>query len=90
MDDEPIATRATALMETAIDGDLVALDVERGTCFGFNATATRIWTLLETPQTVSALVETLGREFAVDRDRCRAEVEALLRQLQGQGLITLS
>lgn len=89
-EEELIASRATALMETAIAGDMVALDVERGACFGFNATATRIWALLEVPMPVGTLVDRLVREFAVDRARCRDEVVALLRRLEGQGLVRLS
>ena len=89
-DEELIASRATALMETAITGDMVALDVERGACFGFNATATRIWAVLEVPTPVAALIDRLVAEFAVDRARCRDEVIALLRQLEGQRLIRLS
>lgn len=89
-DEELVASRATALMETAIAGDMVALDVGRGACFGFNATATRIWALLEVPTPVAALIDRLVREFAVDRARCRDEVIALLRRLEDQGLVRLS
>ncbi|WP_299645810.1 PqqD family protein [Sphingomonas bacterium] len=76
-------------METAIDGDMVALDIENGACFGFNATATRIWALLDTPMPIAAVVDHLVGEFAVDRARCRDEVTALLRQLEGRGLVRL-
>lgn len=89
-DAQLVAARAAALMETTIDGDMVALDVDRGTCFGFNVTASRIWAMLETPQSIAALTDRLVHEFAVEPAQCRDEVLALLRRLESQGLVRLS
>lgn len=86
---DTLVTRTAELIETEIDGDMVALDVERGTCFGFNATASRVWALLAQPMPVSALVTQLGEEFAVDPAECETDVAMLLETLQGQGLVRL-
>lgn len=90
MDEQWIVSRAADLMQTEIDGDLVALDITNGSCFGFNATATRVWSLIETPSTVGALADRLTEEFAVERARCVQDVSALLRMLERQGLVRLS
>jgi hypothetical protein len=52
-----------------------------------NATASRVWELLATPQTISDLVGSLGREFDAAPDTLRADVTALLNELSGKGLI---
>lgn len=70
-----------------MDGELVALHVEKGTCYGFNVTATRIWNLLAEPKTEAQLYEALMAEFEVDRETCEREVAPLLRELEADGLV---
>lgn len=52
-----------------------------------NATASRVWELLATPQTLGDLVGSLGREFDAPVETLRADVTALLHELSGKGLI---
>jgi len=52
-----------------------------------NATASRVWELLATPQTIADLVGSLEREFDAPPDTLRADVMALLNELSGKGLI---
>lgn len=85
-----LVTRGSGLMETRLGGELVGLHVENGTCYAFNAMATHIWTLLETPQTVAALRDTLLAGYAVDPATCEAEVRALLNDLASDGLVTIT
>ena len=82
--------RAPGLLEAEVDGELVALHVERGTCYGFNRTATRIWALLEAPRTRAELRDALMREFAVDSATCDRELGELLDELARDGLIELN
>ena len=84
-----IASRRPGLIEAEVDGEIVALHVDNGTCYGFNATATRIWQLLETPQSLDALCAALTAEFDVEAGACADEVKALLDELAADGLIDL-
>ena len=52
-----------------------------------NASAARIWELLETPATVEALMEALGEDFDVDPHEGRQEVEAVVAEMIGKGLV---
>lgn len=74
-------------MESRIDEDLVALDVDQGTCYGFNATAARIWDMIEQPARLSHLLERLLAEFEVDRETCERELRALIGELERDGLV---
>jgi hypothetical protein len=76
-------------MESRIDEDIVALDVDRGACFGFNATAAWVWTLIEQPARLSDIRQNLLAEFRVDPDTCDRELRALLRQLEQDGLLAM-
>jgi hypothetical protein len=86
---EMVVRRSATLLEAEVDGELVALHVESGTCFGYNQSATRIWTLIEEPATVGDIRAALLQEYEIDAETCRIEVDALLKQLQEDGLVTL-
>lgn len=84
-----IVRRRAELLETEVDGELVALNVDNGTCYGFNGTATRIWALIEQPKQVSELKAALLQEFDVDPSTCEAQLNALLDELAADGLVEI-
>ena len=87
MPDSPVIRRKGDLLEAEVEGELIGLHVDNGTCYGFNATATRVWSLLEHPRSFDDLVAAITQEFDVDPATCRPEVAALLSELQSEGLI---
>lgn len=86
---DTIVTHVVELIETEVDGEIVAVDVERGECFGFNATASRVWALSREPVAVSTLLVRLGEEFDVEPAECATDVETLLTTMRDQGLIRI-
>jgi Coenzyme PQQ synthesis protein D (PqqD) len=88
--EDALIRRRGEMLEAHVDGELVALDVEKGTCYGFNRTATRIWQLLDEPRTVAALRDALLDEFEVDRDRCEAELLEALERMCRDGIVESS
>ena len=70
--------------------EVLALNIDRGQCYGFNDTASAIWELLETPQTVPAICMAIEASFEVDPDECRSEVERLLDQMVHDELVSMS
>ena len=89
MTDDIIVLRRGKMIEAEVDGELVALHVENGTCYGFNGTATRIWALTEAPKRLSELKDALLREFDVDPETCERQLRELLGELERDGLVTL-
>lgn len=90
MDPQTRIERLDALVEAEVGGEIVGLDIERGTCFGFNATATRIWQLIEVPCTFGELCDRLLDDHEVDRATCAADTAAVLGQLADDRLIVLT
>ncbi|MFN3944126.1 MAG: PqqD family protein [Allosphingosinicella sp.] len=82
-------SRAAGLLEAEVDGELIGLHVENGTCYGFNRTASLVWSMLEQPRRFGELVDELAASHHVDWDRCAAEVESLLRDLAEDGLVLI-
>ncbi|UVO55779.1 PqqD family protein [Sphingomonas sp. SUN039] len=89
MDPNTIIERIDGMVEAEVGGELVGLDIERGSCFGFNATATRIWHLVGTPQSLGTLCDALMAEHEVDRATCLADTAAVLRVMADEQLVAL-
>lgn len=89
MNEDLIVQRRDGLIQAEVDGELVALHIDKGTCYGFNVTATRIWTLIESPRRVSELRDQLVDEYDVDAETCGLEVMAVLKDLERDGLVEL-
>jgi len=83
-----VVGRKTGFIEAEIDGEVVALNIEQGTCYGMNQVASRIWKLLEVPARISVVCETLVAEYAVPDDVCEQQVLELLEELCAEGMIT--
>ena len=52
-----------------------------------NESASRIWELLETSTTLGGLVEALGEEYEFDPGAGEAEVESVVAEMMGKGLV---
>jgi hypothetical protein len=85
-----LVTRQPGMIEADAAGELVGLHVDRGVCYGFNATATRVWQLIEEPRTIDDLCATLIAEHDVDEAECRADLAALLDMLADEKLVVLT
>ena len=82
-----VYVRETQLLEAKLGDELMALDAEAGTCFGFNRVATEVWSLLESPKSFDELVAALLEEYDVDGERCGADLRELLDDLEAKGLV---
>lgn len=89
MAEDLMVARRGEMIETEVDGELVALHIDNGTCYGFNGTATRVWALIEQPRRLSELKEELLREFDVDAATCEAQLKELLDDLAADGLVEI-
>ena len=84
-----IVARRDGLSEAELDGELLGLHVERGTCYGFNGTATRIWKMIEQPTRLGALRDALLNDYDVDAETCERDLRELLRELEQDGLVSI-
>ncbi len=78
--------RREHLAATEVEGQVVMLDIDRGTYYGLGGAGSRLWTLLAQPRTLDELVQQMCADFAVDETACRADVLAFLKELIGHGL----
>ena len=74
-------------MEAELGDELVALDAEAGSCFGFNPVATSVWRLLATPRSFEQIETALLDEYDVEASHCRSELGDLIADMLSRGLI---
>ncbi len=83
-----IISRNGAVIETEIDGEIVALNIDTGNCYGLNPVGSRVWNLIATPIRISDICAQLITEYQVQADTCEQQVLDLLEELRAEGLIT--
>jgi Coenzyme PQQ synthesis protein D (PqqD) len=82
-----VVTRNGAVVETEIDGEVVALNIETGNCYGLNPVGSRVWNLMSAPIRISDICARLITEYQVQAQTCEEQVMVLLEQLRAEGLI---
>jgi hypothetical protein len=86
-EESPRIIRCDELLEADVNGEIVALHIDKGQCYGMNNVASRIWQLLAEPTSAEQICATLAKEYEVEPAACRADVDALLADLKSEGLI---
>jgi hypothetical protein len=82
-----VIKRMTSLPFQKVNDETLVVDTKTREVHLLNATATRVWELLEAPRTVDDLVGALGREFDAPEATLRDDVASLLADLGAKGLI---
>ncbi|QPC85011.1 lasso peptide biosynthesis PqqD family chaperone [Phototrophicus methaneseepsis] len=75
------------VVATEVDQDVVILNSQSGKYFGLDEVGARVWELVQTPQRVEDIVETIYNEYDVDKQQCQEDLTLLLEQLQESGLV---
>lgn len=83
----PKYQRAAMLMEAEVGDEVVGLDPQNGSCFGFNSVAASVWRALVEPHTFAELRDGLLEEYDVELADCTAELKSLLDDMTAKGLI---
>jgi hypothetical protein len=68
-------------------GETAILNVQSGVYYGLDEVGARIWELIQTPQRVSDVRDSLLNEYDVEPSQCEADLIALLSQLSEVGLV---
>lgn len=80
--------RKSGLLTADMNGEAVMMDITSGKYYNLGESGGRIWALLEDPMTLEEIVDTLLKEYAVEREVCRKEVADFLEELMKKGLAT--
>ena len=70
-----------------LDGETVLMSIQNGMYYGMDAIASRIWELIQTPQSVQQVCDSLQSEYEVPSEQCEKDVLTFLSALTDEGLI---
>ena len=83
-------TTAPHVMIRVIGDEAVILNLKSELYLGLNPVGTRMWTVLHEAPSIEAAYDSLICEYEVAPERLRQDLDDLLDQLLGQGLIQLT
>lgn len=93
MTDEPASGKPISdkpdpeVVTQRLEDELVVVHLRTNRIFVLNRTAARYWELLDSGLDSAQIQETLLREFAVDEDELRGEIESFVSRLASEELI---
>ena len=76
------------VMARQVGDETVILDLAGGTYFGLDPIGARIWQLIGEGKALGEVCEALLAEYEVSRDQLEGDMERLLQELVGKGLIS--
>jgi hypothetical protein len=87
-DDVPVVV-STRQLSTTLGDEVVILGLDDEVYYGLDGAGARVWTLLETPRSLTEIVDVLLQEFDVARERLTSDLRRLLETLNERGLLTI-
>ena len=81
--------RNSDVLAADVEDETVLLDPSEWIYISCNETAARIWQALDQPRSHDEVVETLLRDYDVDRTTCDREVGEFVREMAARGLIVV-
>jgi hypothetical protein len=82
-------TLSPDVISQEVSGETVLLDLQSENYFGLDEVGTRIWQLIKETSDLQAIYQTLLEEYDVTEPRLQQDLDALLGEIAGLGLVTL-
>lgn len=86
---DTLLTRDDSPISADMDGEIVMLSMQTNNYYGLGEVGSRLWILLESPQTPRQLCARLSEGYAVSQDTCIDDILPFLQQLLEEKLIKL-
>jgi hypothetical protein len=78
-----------SITSSALDDELVLLNVDTGDYYTLNKTGSFIWGLLEQTPEVSKLIDLTAQKFAIEHEKACNDILVLLNNLASEKLINI-
>jgi hypothetical protein len=85
-----VVVRKKDLPSTAVDADLVILNLQTNNYIGLDNIGRRIWELLDTPSPVAEVARKMCAQFSGPPEVIERDVLALLQEMAEEGMIDVS
>lgn len=82
-----IVTASKDLLFCELSDGAVILALKSGVYYGLDAVGTRIWSLIQQPRSMHAILAVLIEEYDVDAERCGQDLREILQEMLSLDLI---
>ena len=83
-------TLSPDVISQEVSGETVLLDLGSENYFGLDEVGTRIWQLIEQNGDLQSVYDALLAEYDVDGEQLLEDLEALITEIAGKGLVQLT
>jgi Coenzyme PQQ synthesis protein D (PqqD) len=84
-----IVVAAKEQVSCSLGEEAAILNMKNNVYYGVDAVGSRVWKLLQQPQTIRAICDAMLNEYDVEPDRCERDLLELLEQMRAEGLIEI-
>lgn len=84
-----IALAAPDQVSAELGEGAVVLDLKAGMYYELNTVGARVWTLIQKPQSLQSILDTLLAEYDVEAERCEADLGLLMEDMVERGLVVI-
>ncbi len=86
--DETYNISGPMVISETIENETVIIDLDHGAYYSLTGSGPFIWSLLDAPRSISAIVDAVMASFSANAETSRTEVIKLLSYLAAEGLIS--
>jgi hypothetical protein len=83
-------SKSTHILSSTLDNEVVMMSSEKGMYYNLDPIGSRIWALLDVPQTLESLCAQLMAEYDIDQATCQQETAEFLQSLAQRGLVQMT
>ena len=84
---DSLISQTEELVASEIDGETVMMSIENGKYYGLDNIGSFIWEQIESPVSVSDLMDMILLDYDIDRETCERDVMAFLKKLYDDDII---
>jgi hypothetical protein len=81
--------QVSADLSSNTSGSIVILSLKDGMYYELKEVASRVWSLIQQPTSIQAVLDALLEEYEVEAGRCEADLIALAEDLSKRGLVEI-
>ncbi|EHK2389211.1 lasso peptide biosynthesis PqqD family chaperone [Clostridium perfringens] len=75
---------------TELNKEKIMMDLDKGKYFMLNETGSAIWDTINEPKSVSEIIESIIKEYDIDRETCESKVLEYLEKLRHEEIVFIN
>ena len=93
--EQQVFVRSQSVVSRLVAGETLIVPIrgrvgDLASIYSFNGTGSMIWQMLESPRTISDLIEAVAQQFDVERARAEQDVKRFVREMIAVCLVEVS